>query len=170
VYSRLTLRREQSPKGTSEATAPPGLKTYVDAVAALVPADILALHALAVSVTTKTDKGPGGDPVTVITKPDTLKVVFFVLIAWAIVEYVLGHRFSTPRPWDRSDTVRALIPALAFVAWTMLQKATAFDAFAPSFDETTRALIAAFAAVVLGTLAKLLADRADEADPAPALG
>jgi hypothetical protein len=55
AYAALTTSREQSAANTS--TSPPGVSTYVDAVAALVPAEVLTLHALILSVTTETVGG-----------------------------------------------------------------------------------------------------------------
>ena len=40
AYAALTTKREQSDPKTSTSTSPPGLKTYVDALAALVPAEV----------------------------------------------------------------------------------------------------------------------------------
>ena len=45
AYAALTSRRERSPQGRTESEASPGVGTYVDTLAALVPAEVLALHA-----------------------------------------------------------------------------------------------------------------------------
>ena len=62
-----------------------------------------------------------------------------------------------------------LIPASAFVVWTMLQKSTAFDAVAPDMDEPLRFAIAVFAAVALGAGAAALSYKVtpDSGSPPP---
>lgn len=54
AYASLTRRREQAPRGESMRNAPPGVNSYVDALAALVPAEVLSVHALILAVTTET--------------------------------------------------------------------------------------------------------------------
>ena len=68
AYAQFTTRREAAAPGTSTSASPPGVKTYVDALAALVPAEVLTLHALILSVTTKVDGN-----VTQITETRTLQ-------------------------------------------------------------------------------------------------
>jgi len=62
------------------------------------------------------------------------------------------------------DWLRLLIPPLAFVACTMLQKATAFDALVDQkfLDEATRNVIAIVGGIVLCIGAALFAYKADE--------
>ena len=67
AYAALTTKRINSPSGTSTSTSPPGMSTYIDAVAALVPAEVLALHATIFSLTTKTDLDQAGKLITTIT-------------------------------------------------------------------------------------------------------
>jgi hypothetical protein len=145
-----------------------------------VPAELLAFHALALQFTTETVESEGdgsvtseggeevstesSEAVTVITDPAVLKVVFIGLIIAAPLLYIVAHRKLHPN-WHRSDWLRMLIPAVAFVAWTMLQKSTAFDAIAPGMTEAPRFLIAAAAAVVLGFIAQELAYKADGDHP-----
>ena len=64
------------------------------------------------------------------------------------------------------DYLRAVIPAGAFVGWTMIQqKPTAFDAVFDDANTAARFLIPAVAALVLGALASALAYKADGSDP-----
>ncbi len=140
AYAALTTSREHSPPGSS--TSPPGVSTYVDAVAALVPAEVLTLHALILSVTTETIVG---------------------LIVLSVVFYVAPRLFGGQ--WDRLDYLRAAIPALSFLGWTMLQRTTAFDAIAPKMGGAPRTVIALFLAVLLGPLAAALAYKADQKPP-----
>jgi|SRR5689334_16894630 len=158
AYARLTTKREEARPGTSSAGAPPGVKSYVDAVAALVPAEVLSLHAVMLSFTTQTK-----DRVVTITQPSALSGAFVGLLVLSVVLYLLP-RF---RVWDRLDYLRTCIPPLAFVVWTMLQRATAFDAVYPTLGDVPRTMIALFAAVFLGLLAAMLAYGADRKEPTP---
>lgn len=161
AYGALTAKREEAGAGTSTTTAAPGVKTYVDTMAALVPVEVLAAHALILTKVTKTDEDAAGAPVTTITDPAVLEWVFWALVALSIALYVVAHRAN----WGRLDFVRLLIPPGAFVVWTMLQKTTAFDAVAPGLGENARWAIAVLAAVVLGGLATVLAMQADKSSP-----
>jgi hypothetical protein len=129
-----------------------------------VPADILVFHAFVVGLTTETKKNADGDPVTRITDPGWLKAMLIIGCVWAIVEYWLAHH-PVQRTWDTSDYIRAVIPAAAFVLWTMLQSTTAFDAWFPNFGDPGRTILAALLVVVLGLLAKTMSDVAGKAKP-----
>jgi hypothetical protein len=155
AYAALTTRREESPPDRTTTTAPPGVSTYIDALAALVPAEVLALHAVIISVTTKTTQS-----VTSITARGTLSWAFYGLIVLCVVLYVVPR--LTGGKWDRYDFLRAAIPPLAFVAWTMLQRPTAFDVVWPSLTEAPRTVSALFLAVLLGLLATATAYKADQ--------
>jgi hypothetical protein len=155
TYAALTTRREESAPRTSTNTAPPGVNTYVDAFAALVPAEVLALHAVILSATTRTADGK-----TEIIAQGTLFWAFVGLVLLAIGLYV-GYRLLAKK-WDRWDLLRMLIPPLAFVGWTMLQRATAFDAVFPSLSDAPRTVLALFLSVILGVLAAALAYKADQ--------
>jgi hypothetical protein len=155
TYAALTTRREEAVPRTSTRDAPPGVKTYVDAFAALVPAEVLALHAVILSVTTSTTDGK-----TEIAAPETLFWAFVILVLLSIGLYV-GYRLLA-RKWDKFDLIRMLIPPLAFVGWTMLQRPTAFDAVFPDLASAPRTVIALFLAVILGFIAAALAYQADQ--------
>lgn len=153
AFAEFTTKREEAVPGSSSTQNPPGVSTFVDALAALVPAEVLTLHAIILSVTTtKADKA------TLISDAITLQWAFAGLIVTSIVLYV-APRF---RKWDKLDYLRAAIPPLAFVGWTMLQRSTAFDAVAPSFKDAPRTVIGLFLGVVLGLAAAALATKADQ--------
>lgn len=158
AYAALTTRREQAVPNTSRKQSPPGVGTYVDALAALVPAEVLTLHAVILSVTTKTDKAT-----TQIIAPETLFWAFFGLIVLSALFYVTPRLLA--RKWDRLDYVRMAIPPLAFVGWTMLQRATAFDAVCTSLAAAPRTVLALFLGVLLGLAAAALAYKADQKQP-----
>jgi hypothetical protein len=159
AYSRLTSRRERSNRGSSLSEEPPGIRTWIDAVAALVPAEVLALHGLAVSLATETTGST-----TVIVDPGFLAWSFWILLVLAVVLYVVPKVWKTSK-WSAPDWARLLLPPLAFVAWTMLQRTTAFDAIWPTLGDTPRVFGAAVLAVLLVLFASLLAKMADETDP-----
>jgi FtsH-binding integral membrane protein len=162
AYAQLTTTRDEAQPNSSTSTSPPGVKTYVDALAALVPAEVLTLHALMLSVTTKVDKGS-----TTITAPETLYWAFFGLLVVSVILYAVPRLLA--KKWDAFDWLRAAIPPLAFVGWTMLQRTTAFDAVLEvlkhEVSDATRTVIALFLAVVLGAAATALAYKADAKQP-----
>lgn len=126
------------------------VSTYVEALSSLIPAEVLVLHSAIISVTTKTEKGTVS-----ITDQSTLYWSFFGLIATATILYVSTKLIT--KTWEKLDYARMLIPPSSFVGWTMLQKATAFDAVFPSFGDSRRTVLALFLAVILGILATALA-------------
>ena len=177
VYGALTRTREDAPPpqpAERGKSAIDGVKGYVDAVAALIPAEVLAFHALALQLTTETVEAKtestvpaaegkeletkASEAVTAITDPALLKLVFYALLVAAPLLYALAHRGA----WEKLDWIRMLIPAGAFLAWTMLQKSTAFDAIAPGFGDDPRFLLGAGIAIVLGLAARELAFKADQ--------
>jgi hypothetical protein len=162
AYAQLTNRREAAQPGTSRKTAPPALETFVDSLAALVPSEVLALHAVILSFTTRTQGN-----VTEITQPLTLKWVFLGLVVLSTVLYLLARKHPSGSTRDGLDWVRAAIPPLAFVGWTMIQRATAFDALWPEFAEgpAARTVIGLFLAAILSAVAASLAQRADQKPP-----
>jgi len=159
AYAAITSRRDQATPGTSTTSDPPGIQTYLDALAALVPAELLALHAAILTYTTS-----NVDNTVIVRDVTTLFVVFWALLGLGALIYAAGR--LTAAKWDRLDWIRMLIPPAAFAAWTMLQKATAFDAvvvhWSLSYSASARSATAMIAAVVLGIVASLLAYSADQ--------
>src|SRR6266446_5580990 len=109
AFAALINKREDARPGTS-TTESPGVKTYVDALTALVPAEVLTLHGVILSATTKIGTDSAGHSVTSITEQPTLFWSFFGLIGLAAIFY-LGPRWGR---WDKWDFGRAAIPPLAF--------------------------------------------------------
>jgi|WetSurMetagenome_2_1015567.scaffolds.fasta_scaffold10823_5 hypothetical protein len=158
AYALFTTAREKAQPGTSKNRSSPGVSTYVDTLASLVPSEVLILHGVILSVTTKTDNAT-----IQIIAPGTLFWAFIGLMVLSVALYLIP-RLRTGK-WDRLDYVRAAIPPLAFVGWTMLQRATAFDAVYASLAEAPRTVIALFLGVSLGILAANLAFKADQKQP-----
>ena len=161
AYAALTNARDTATPGTSSKTSP-GVGTYIDAFAALVPAEVLTLHGLMISLTTITKKDSAGNDVTLIVPADLhdVQLCFWGLAVLSMILYA-GPRLLNKK-WDRFDVLRILIPPLAFVGWTMLQKMTAFDAAWPHLQEPGRTLIALFLGVLLGLASVALAYQADQ--------
>ncbi len=172
AYATLTTKRHQAPPGRSiDKKAPgPGVNSYVDAMAALVPAEVLALHAVILSFTTKTTT-VDGKAVIEITDSSTLAWSFWGLVLLCVGLFIVPRlTVSKQEPGgqiNKLDWLRAVIPAAALVVWTMLQKATAFDALNAGLSDGGRTVIALFGAVVLGALARILAKQADLSTPQP---
>lgn len=95
AYGMLTLQRASQPKEESKSTGKPGFGSYVDVVAALVPAEVLAMNAVLIPRMTKTTSEASGHPVTEITEPTALKVLFAISVVLSIALYVLGRYRQT---------------------------------------------------------------------------
>lgn len=151
LYAALSQHRKglATQSQGAAATTGTGLSSYVDALAALVPAEVLTLHAVILTFTTaKKDSG------TIIEDADTLYYSFFGCILMTLIIYAVAKRDS----WDlKFDIPRMFIPALAFVGWTMIQRTTAFDAVFPDLPLSQRTAIGIFAAALLGIVAAKLA-------------
>jgi len=160
AYAALTARREDSDPNTSSSSQSPGVSSYVDIFAALVPAEVLAANAAILTFTTMTTHSANGGPVT-ITNPDTLRIAFYALVIISAGLYIVAHWTH----WDPLDFIRMLIPPLAFIGWTMVQQPTAFDTVYPGLAQANRLAIAVIGALILSGLAGLLAYRADQQVP-----
>jgi hypothetical protein len=165
VYGALTRKREEATAHKSTTASPPGVKTYVDALTALVPAEVLALHAFMVEATTNTKK-IHGKAVTTVTDAGALEATFWVCIGLSVLLFVTSRLIAAKGRWRGWDYARALVPPIAFVLWTIVQKSTAWDAVSPdSLTEATRALIGASGAVVLGVAAAALGIQLNKSEP-----
>ena len=154
AFGTLTRKRQEADENESTKKGhSPGFRTYVDTLAALVPAEVLAAHAAILTFTTETREGPGDTKTTTITEPGTLKFAFWALCILSVMFYVAG--FQKKRVSVQAF-FGALIPPLAFIGWTMAQRATAFDAVWPDTGEATRNAIVVLGALVLGLYAAAL--------------
>jgi hypothetical protein len=181
AYGVISAQRQAASKGQSKEEKSPGFGSYVDVMAALVPVEILAANAALLPVMSTTSQDPkSGAAVTTITEPSTLKLVFWLSIVACVLLYVASQLARAKKEraaadkgkaaarWGYANWVRMLIPAGAYVGWTMLQKSTAFDAIAPSMNQSLRLTLAVFAAIALAVVAKALSDQADGQAPDPA--
>ena len=174
AFGALTTRRENSDSGTSKSTQPPGLNSYIDILAALVPAEVLAIHAIIIAAVTTTTRGQ-----TQIAQPATLRLAFWLLVGLAVALFVLGRRpaptptavqqqSATPLPrWQHlewQDLIGMGIPPASFVLWTMLVPASVWNVVVPDMPSGTRTLIALVGAVFLAAVTKALASHSDKKD------
>lgn len=164
AYATLTKRRQLSnppfpgadvafPTADEEnrpAPTPVGQAT-IDTLVALVPAELLIAHATILQVTTESKDGNFS-----ITEPGVLKFAFWGLIAASLLYYAI---IKAPT-WDRLDFIRMLIPAFAFVGWTMIQDNSAFDA-AFTMNDAMRVVLPVLAGLLLAGATRSLAYRAD---------
>jgi hypothetical protein len=128
----------------------------VTAIAALVPAEVIAAHALVLSRTTMTDKAG----TTAITDAGTLQASLVWLMLAAVGAFLIGRWGSN---WERADFVRLLIPPAAFVVWTTL---IGTSAITPWVAGSSMAVVV-LAGVVFGVLLIAVNTRVNPPNPAP---
>lgn len=161
AYAAFTAAREKAPPRTSTSDSLSDVKTYVGVLAALVPAEVLTAHGVILAFTTSKD---ASGKISIDDRP-LLSASFYGLVLLCILLYWVARRRKLP--WVPLDYVRMLIPPAAFVGWTMLQRATAFDALALNLSYPARSVIAVFLAVLLGIATSVLAIQTDRRAPAP---
>lgn len=105
---------------------------FVEILAALVPAEVLAIHALVMAAISELEAAPA--------RTDLL-IVFVGLNALCIALYCFAS--SDRKPW------RCLIPSFAFTAWAMLQSPSAFDGLGWDLSPIMRLFIPLVIAVVI---------------------
>ena len=151
-------KRTAAPAGQSQTAAAPGMGTYLDTLAALVPAEALALYAgFVIPYTTKTTSVHGTD-VTVISDPALLQWSCAGLLALSGLLYLVGRQQVLFSPLD---VLRFFISPMAFAGWMLVQNPGVWDSWWPGSSVGERTVIAAFAAVLLGVAANLLGQQAD---------
>lgn len=168
VYGYVTAQRAVAPPGESQATAAPAMTTYIDTLAALVPAEALALYAGVVVPNVTRAVPVTGKTATVISDPALLDWSCAGLMVLSAGLYIVG-RMKEKHDLSLWDIPRALIPLAAFTAWMLVQSPGVFDVWWPGSSMAGRVIIAAFTTIVLGALAKALGYQADQAGP-PAAG
>jgi hypothetical protein len=168
-----------SPTEQQAATPPPSPRDkMVTLVAGLIPAEILAFHAILLQATTKVDEKvpkavdaaqtqadakPLEAPLTQITDEKALKWGFIVLCILAVAFFIAG-RIKSGEPFNIvKDVPLALVPAFAFVGWTALQRATAFDAI--KADAGDRAVIGIICAGLALAISMALTPKKEDEEP-----
>jgi hypothetical protein len=169
LYGALTAKRETTLGDTTSDVAP-GFKTYVDALAALVPAEVLAAALALTPLSSNSTRAEGGtsEATVNVTSHSDLKLTFYILFFLGPILYLIGHtkglRTRSTLSW--SDLARMFIPAFAFIGWMAAQHpSTLFDA-AVSISDAKKAIFIVVGSIVLGALAARLGIRADQQNPA----
>jgi len=93
AYAAITRARETATRGTSTTEKPPGVRTYIDALAALVPAEVLAAHATILTFTTRTFESK--PPTVTINHAAALVVAFYALIGLSMLLYAAGRLLAS---------------------------------------------------------------------------
>lgn len=166
---------------------PGNVSGYVEAMAALVPSEVLTLHALILSATTRIIPAKEADgaaksvatgstdivnttsnSITVISDASSLAIAFWVLALISIALYLVPRLYAASTAakeaktsWQAqmgaADWARAAVPPLAFTAWAMLQRATAFDAVCGGLTDSQRTVFGLLLAAVMIAVASWLA-------------
>jgi hypothetical protein len=120
---------------------------------------VLAAHAVILTFTTRKATA-SGDHGAVVSDPAALILAFVCLVFMSAGFYLVGRRPARITP---DVVVGAALPALAFVAWTMILPTSAFDALAPSMSFAMREVIGVLAAIILPVIGTVLAGMLDVA-------
>jgi hypothetical protein len=160
-YGLVTSKRVAAEPGKSQTSQAPGMSTYVDTLSALVPAEALALYAAVIVPNVIVTKLVQGKTASVISDTSLMSWSCIGLLALSFLLYVIG-RYQSAK-FTLWDVPRSLIPPAAFTAWMLLQSPSVFDVWWAGSSSKERVIIAAFAAVLLGILAKGLGYQADKA-------
>ena len=167
AYGYVTAKRVVAAPGQSQTTAAPAMTTYMDTLAALVPAEALALYAGVIAPNVTKTVSITGKTGTVISDPTLLGWSCAGLLVLSAGLYLVGRMKAKLTPWD---IPRALIPPAAFTGWMLVQNPGVFDVWWHGSSTAERVIIAAFAAILLGVLAKALGYQADQAAAVPLAG
>ena len=133
--------------------------TYLDTLAALVPAEALALYAgFVIPYTTKTTSVHGTN-VTVVSDPGLLQWSCAGLLALSRASLFLVGRQQVL--FSPLDVLRFFISPMAFAGWMLVQNPGVWDSWWPGSSVGERTVIAAVAAILLGVAANLLGQQAD---------
>jgi len=150
AFGALTRKRQEADQGQSTSTEPPGLKGYVDVLAAMVPAEVLVAHAAVVAATTETTPVEDEPPVTTISDPAVLEAAFWGLIVMSIVFYFVGFQ---KKKWTVPAALGALVPPVAFALWSMAQDPSAFSAVVPDASDSVKEVVIILAAPLVALIA-----------------
>ncbi len=160
AYASLTNQRfsAEPDKGTNNPQT--GVKTYVDALSALVPAEVLAAHAVVINFLYDSKSKFDGH------SDAQIGVLFASMVILSSLLFV-APRLLGGTAWMRGDVVRALIPPAAFVGWSVLQPVSLIDGWCEGIDKQLMSAFVIVLAIVLGVLTSSLANAA-AAEPPPA--
>lgn len=167
MYGALTRKREEATPDTSTTSDAPGVRTYADALSALVPAEVLTTLAVLTPMFIDSKTADGSDDITTtITNVAALRISFWGLLIASMLLYVIGRIVGkTKTKFEGWDLVRPLIPAAAFMGWVMLQQPEIFERAVVGWSAGVRSVVAVLGGLVLGGVAAALAYKADQNPP-----
>jgi hypothetical protein len=166
LYGVTTRQREHARSHASKKDKPPGISPWSDLLTALVPAEVIAFHAFAVSLAgTRTVHHAGAHghqkTATVLKHQHDLKLAFAFCLVMCVVLYLAGHVKTTVSDIRLGDLAISLIPVGAFICWTMIQKPSMFDVVKSDWSTYGRLLLAAGGATLLGVVTVLVGYKKD---------
>lgn len=167
VYGIVNAKRAAAPAGESQATVAPAMKTYIDTLAALVPAEALVLYAGIVIPNVTNTVSADGKKATVISDPNLMGWSCAGLLVLSAALYIVG-RYKKNAKLTAWDVPKSLIPPAAFAAWMLIENPSVWSVWWHGSTTAELVVITAFAAVVLGILASALGYQVDQAPAAPA--
>lgn len=174
LYGSLERKRTEAPAGTSTTASSPGVRTYADSLAALVPAEALALYAVLLQAFSDqtTPEGDATAELLTITDPTAATWAVYGCLVLSSFLFLSGkYRVGGGKSFDLLDVARAVIPPLAFLGWLMLTsplvvRTAAADAWIiGDASDALLQVIALLSAGFLGVLAAFLGYKADQASP-----
>lgn len=165
LYGLNSSKRAAAAPGESEKAKPPGTKSYLDTIAALVPAEVLAVWAGVVLPNTTKTSGDGENVTTTISDAGVMRWAFFALLATSIILYIFARLRDAK--WDKGDYIRMLIPPASFAVWMLLQRPSVFDLIWKNLSSGGRDVLGAIAAVLLAGLASALAYKLNDEPAKP---
>jgi hypothetical protein len=165
LFARSTSARLATPSGTATDSTDSAVAPFVTAAAALVPAEALIVQVAILQITTTTTKASEShEATTVITNPDALRFGFWALIGLSAIAYLAG-RVSSKQKLRLLDVAGVLIAPAAYIAWSLLQSPSAFDATFTSVTPVTREVAGFVLTGLLVVLAPAFGYTVAKADP-----
>ncbi len=153
AYGRIVKNRGETPPDNLralDAEAGQGDNKLITALAAIVPVEVIAGHALILAAsTTKDDKG------VMSINPDASTPLMWslpVLMALSVVMFVITRGLSD---WKPVDVVRAGIAPVAFLAWTALIGTSALTPWVSGVNQVVLVIVA----VVIGAIAAVVSQK-----------
>jgi hypothetical protein len=126
AYGRL-VREDARARSANVATEDTAENKLVAGLAGLIPAEVIAAHAIILTATTKTTS----DGTTTISSPDPLGASLWGLLVLAVLFYLVGRGLSN---WTPIDVVRLALPPAAFLVWAALIGTSALSPWIAGID------------------------------------
>lgn len=166
VYGALSRKRLEETPHESVREGAPGLRTYVDSLTALIPAEaLIVLQTLLPSVSERSTTEAAST--VAITDTAAAQLLFWGLLVLSVAMYVAGRaRSFKPGSITWPDVARALIPPTALFGWLLVEHPELTRVAGVELSNGMRTVSTAFGAAALGTIASLLGIQADNQSPA----